>query len=69
MDIEGELAVAEIQAASKQGEMADKALKSTITIEKLKKDWENMSGKNDLDEKKHEENVRHNKTMERFKTK
>ena len=67
IDNETKVTVAEIQAASKEGDAFDKVHKARMDIEKLKKEWENATTKNNLDERKHDENVRHNKTMERFK--
>ena len=57
---ETDITVAQIQSDSK----ADTGDKARATIEKLKQDWVEMNKKYALEDKKHAEDVRHNKATE-----
>jgi hypothetical protein len=59
---ETSITVAQIQADSAEND--DTANKARETIEKLKKDWEEMDRKYTLEGQKHSETVRHNKATE-----
>jgi len=59
---ETDITVAQIGADSR-GDSGDAA---RATIEKLKQDWEEMNKKYALEDKKHSENVRHNKVTEQI---
>jgi len=59
---ETDITVAQIGADSR-GDSGDAA---RATIEKLKKDWEEMNKKYSLEDKKHSETVRHNKATEQI---
>ena len=60
IDSETKITVAEIGAETK----SDNGDAARATIDKLKKDWEEMNKKYALEDKKHSENVRHNKSTE-----